>query len=225
MPRTWWTLWSPPWQTREWIQFKPGQWKMRNWTQVKVKTGSDCTANSGPFPNQYQHIYIYLTLQWAWRNFGGTKSSLGAPGVLHRRCQMTHGSDEIRYQLVVPPKFRSQLLKALHDDVGHMGRERTLSLLRERCFWPGMTRDVADYIANCPRCLRSKHPVNQRAPLVNVTTTQPMELVCIDFLSLERSRGGIENVLVTTAAAQLPEQPQMYIPSSAVHVETRQGNA
>ena len=29
----------------------------------KVKTGSDCTANSGPFPNQYQHIYIYLTLQ------------------------------------------------------------------------------------------------------------------------------------------------------------------
>ena len=91
--------------------------------------------------------------------------------VLHRRCQMTHGLDEIRYQLVVPPKFRSQILKALHDDAGHMGRERTLSLLREHCFWPGMTSDVADYIANCPRCLRSKRPVNQRAPLVNVTTT------------------------------------------------------
>ena len=44
-------------------KFKPGQWKMRNWKQEKVKTGSDCTANSGPFPNQYQHIYIYLTLQ------------------------------------------------------------------------------------------------------------------------------------------------------------------
>ena len=66
------------------------------------------------------------------------------------------------------------------------------------CFWPGLTRDVADYIANCPRCLGSKHPVNQRAPLVNVTTTQPMELVCIDFLSLERSRGGVENVFVVT---------------------------
>ena len=42
-------------------------------------------------------------------------------GVLHRRCQMTHGLGEIRYQLVVPQKFRSQLLKALHDDTGHMG--------------------------------------------------------------------------------------------------------
>ena len=67
MPRTWWTLCSPTWQTREWIQFKPGQWKMRNWKQEKVKTGSDCTAHSGPFPNQYQHIYIYLTLQQKYK--------------------------------------------------------------------------------------------------------------------------------------------------------------
>ena len=67
MPRTWWTLCSPTWQTREWIQFKPGQWKMRNWKQEKVKTGSDCTAHSGPFPNQYQHIYIYLTLQHIYK--------------------------------------------------------------------------------------------------------------------------------------------------------------
>ena len=41
----------------------PGKGKCGIWKQEKVKTGSDCTANSGPFPNQYQHIYMYLTLQ------------------------------------------------------------------------------------------------------------------------------------------------------------------
>ena len=44
-------------------KLKTEQWKMQNSKQEKVKAWSDCTANSGPFPNQYQHIYRYLTLQ------------------------------------------------------------------------------------------------------------------------------------------------------------------
>ena len=36
------------------------------------------------------------------------------------------------------------------------------------------------------------------AELVNISTTQPMELVCIDFLSLEKSKGGEEHILMIT---------------------------
>ena len=32
----------------------------------------------------------------------------------------------------------------------------------------------------------------------NIQTTQPMELVCIDFVSIETSGGNYENVLVVT---------------------------
>ena len=78
-----------------------------------------------------------------------------------------------------------------------MGGERTLSLLRERFFWPCMTDEVEKYLAQCHRFLRRK-AVQQRASLVNITTTQPLEMVCIDFLSLEPSKGGIENVLAIT---------------------------
>ena len=61
-----------------------------------------------------------------------------------------------------------------------------------------MPQSVSDFIARCGRCLRRKDWNRQRAPLVNTETFQPMELVCMDFLKLEQSKGGIENILVMT---------------------------
>lgn len=37
-----------------------------------------------------------------------------------------------------------------------------------------------------------------RAPLVSIMTSQPLELVCMDFLSLEESKGGVKDILVIT---------------------------
>ncbi|XP_046553307.1 uncharacterized protein LOC124262803 [Haliotis rubra] len=73
---------------------------------------------------------------------------------------------------------------------GHPGRDRTLSLLKERFYWPGMTKDVDDYLKICERCLKRKGNTSIRAPLVSIQTLQPMELVCMDFLTLEPSKGG-----------------------------------
>ena len=107
-------------------------------------------------------------------------------------------SPEEEYQLMIPAKFRECVLRSVHDKAGHMGRERTIALLRPRCFWPGMYTEVKKHIQDCDRCLRRKHPVDQVAPLENLSSTQPMELVCIDYLTLETSKGGFENVLVVT---------------------------
>ena len=105
---------------------------------------------------------------------------------------------EEKHQLVLPKEFRSLALKGLHDDIGHMGRDKTLNLVRERFFWPGMTSDVELKIRNCDRCLRRKSPTNERAPLVNIKTHEPLELVCVDFLTLEMSKGGFQYILVVT---------------------------
>ena len=101
-------------------------------------------------------------------------------------------------QLVIPAKSRKCILEYVHDKAGHFGRERSIALLRSRCFWPGMYADVKQHIQYCARCLRRKHPVNQVAPLENLSSTQPMELVCINYLTLETSKGGFENILVVT---------------------------
>ena len=51
---------------------------------------------------------------------------------------------------------------------------------------------------NCDRCIRRKTRFKPSAELVNITSTQPMELICIDFLSLEKSECGTEHILAIT---------------------------
>ena len=101
-------------------------------------------------------------------------------------------------QLVLPSHYRVTVLKHLHDDQGHQGRDRTFSLVCQRFYWPGLEADVQHKIKTCVRCIQRKTVPKPSAELVNISTTQPMELVCIDFLSLERSKGGCENILVIT---------------------------
>ena len=51
-----------------------------------------------------------------------------------------------------------------------------LSLVRVTFYFPGMAKAVDAWINACDRCLRRKSPTNARAPLVNIRTTQPLEL-------------------------------------------------
>jgi transposase InsO family protein len=116
-------------------------------------------------------------------------------GVLYRKL---HQEDDILWQLVLPTAYRQQALEGLHDRMGHLGRDRTLHLARQRFYWPNMGNDVAAHIKKCGRCIRRKSSINIRAPLVSIETKQPLELVCLDFLSLEASKGGYNNILVIT---------------------------
>jgi len=116
-------------------------------------------------------------------------------GVLYRKRSLDEGDI---YQLVLPFCYRKRALQCCHDAMGHLGIEKTLEVVRERFFWPGMSRSVEEYIAVCQRCLQRKVLPNERAPLGHITSVQPMEMLCIDFLSLEASKGGFENILVIT---------------------------
>ena len=118
--------------------------------------------------------------------------------ILYRKTYTDNSSSKkVQWQLVVPKAYRSRALAGCHDDVGHQGRMRTLSLLRERFYWPGMQTEAMQHVQQCTRCLRRKTP-SHVAPLQPIHVTQPLELVHMDYLSLEPSKGNIENVLVIT---------------------------
>ena len=61
-----------------------------------------------------------------------------------------------------------------------------------------MTSDTEQWVSNCERCIKRKSKTDVRAPLVNICSFYPLELVCIDYLTLEPSKGNISNVLVIT---------------------------
>ncbi len=70
--------------------------------------------------------------------------------------------------------------------------------MKPRVYWPGMDTFVQEGIRTCGRCIRRKKSPPRAAGLVNLTSSAPMEFVCVDYLSLEVSKGGYENILVIT---------------------------
>ena len=116
-------------------------------------------------------------------------------GILYRKYNSDIGE---KFQLVLPQQYHEEVLRGLHDDVGHLGRDKTLGLVRERFYWPKMASSVDQKIKNCWRCTTRKTPTNIRAPLVSIKTSQPLELVSLDYLSLEMSKGGYAYILVVT---------------------------
>ena len=116
-------------------------------------------------------------------------------GLLFRIRQL---QNDTTYHFVVPKSMRSTILQCLHDDIGHMGLERTLDLVCSRFYWPKMAVDVEHKLKTCGRCVRRKTPPEKSAPLVNIQTTRPMEMVCIDYLSLEPDSHNTKDILVIT---------------------------
>lgn len=119
-------------------------------------------------------------------------------GVLYRVAREVV-SKKKSFQYVVPKSLVGTVLKGVHDDAGHQGQQRTLYLVRQRFFWHKLERDVRDYVKCCERCVYGKSPEPEaRAPLENIVTSEPLELVCVDFWSAEDSKNKSVDILVVT---------------------------
>uniref|UniRef100_A0A8C8DED1 Gypsy retrotransposon integrase-like protein 1 n=1 Tax=Oryzias sinensis TaxID=183150 RepID=A0A8C8DED1_9TELE len=116
-------------------------------------------------------------------------------GIIYRMRQV---GDETCRQLVLPDSLRNMVMHSLHDDMGHLGIDRTLDLVRTRFFWPRMAAHIEEKIKTCSRCVYRKTPPERAAPLVNISASRPLELVCMDFLSLEPDRSNKKDILVIT---------------------------
>ncbi|RXN20783.1 Retrovirus-related Pol poly from transposon [Labeo rohita] len=118
------------------------------------------------------------------------KINVGQDGVLCRRTSR-------REQLLLPKAYHPLVFKELHQDMGHLGVERMLDLIREQFYWPQMSKDVEHFVTRVCECLKKKKPSRQtRAPLIPIQTTYPFRLVSIDFLHLDKCKHGYEYILV-----------------------------
>lgn len=102
-------------------------------------------------------------------------------------------------QLLLPACLVERVLRSVHDQMGHQGVERTLGLLKQRCYWVGMYDAVEKWVKTCQRCVLAKMPQPMiQAPWAPFLASQPLEVVAMDFTTLEPASDGQENVLVVT---------------------------
>ena len=113
-------------------------------------------------------------------------------GLLRRRSQEAE-------QLVLPNCLRHLVYEELHQNMGHLGSERTFALAKQRVHWPGMLLDIEEFVRErCPCIARKKPSVKQYAPMQSIVTSAPLELLAIDYVHLENSSAGHEYILVIT---------------------------
>ena len=117
-------------------------------------------------------------------------------GVLMRKWEDDSGTKS-KEQIVVPRTLRQKLLLTAHN-FGHFGRKRTLTELRQRYYWPGMTKDVRLVCAACEVCgRRGRGKPGQKAPMQTYISGAPFERVCVDVVGpLPTTRDGNKYLLV-----------------------------
>ena len=100
-------------------------------------------------------------------------------------------------QIVLPKCYHNLVYQELHEKLGHLGAEKAVELARKRFFWPYMQKDIEFYIKKRCRCIVSKKPsAPEKASLISINANSPFEMVSIDFLHLDRCKGGYEYALI-----------------------------
>ena len=101
---------------------------------------------------------------------------------------------------VVSSTDREAAIDGCHHSVGHQAHDHTLSLMKERFWWPGMSQALLKAIANCGRCIQYEAR-GQLPPMQPIICTEPMELIHIDYIGMEVTvvtdkKPVVKNVLV-----------------------------
>ena len=92
-------------------------------------------------------------------------------GILYR-------STAERTHLVLPRKLVPLVFTELHVNMGQLGKDRTLQLIRDRFYWSKMDEDVTHFVTKVCSCVKRKKPhIVSLAPILSFSSAAPLELL------------------------------------------------
>lgn len=116
--------------------------------------------------------------------------SIGSGGILFFEVR------KIKKNCIVQKEV-AEVLEEAHDKGGHFSWAITLRKLN-KLYWPGMSKDVRDYILGCLVCAKNGTAVRSQTT-AKVTVSSPMELLGIDFIGpFPKFDNGFNWILICT---------------------------
>ena len=80
----------------------------------------------------------------------------------------------------MPKPLRQQIIESIH--AGHMGTQNCIQIAEDVMFWPGMTKEITDFVLSCSICLSNRN-ANDKEPLTTFEIpTRPWQNIASDLL-------------------------------------------
>src|SRR5438552_211601 len=89
-------------------------------------------------------------------------------------------------RVVETPEQRQQVLRELHDEIGHHDRDATFQNANRRYQWKGMYEDVANFVKTCEEC-QKRAWIRQEEPLHPTWTKTVWNKIGVDVVKLSVS--------------------------------------
>lgn len=87
-------------------------------------------------------------------------------------------------KIYVPLALRRTILEKAHQEFGHVGVRKTLSLISAQYYWRELTTDVSNFIRHCDTCQRCKKTKLKRFGLLESLppAEKPFDLIAMDTI-------------------------------------------
>lgn len=93
---------------------------------------------------------------------------------------------------------------------GHAGINRMLQNIKKRYFWPGMSKDVSNFVTKCDSCQRYKHSKHVKEPMVITSTaTTSFQKIYLDIVG-PLQKDALDNKYILTLQCELTKFIEAY---------------
>src|SRR5438552_10547659 len=97
-------------------------------------------------------------------------------------------------RVIGQPTDRREVIKALHDELGHRSRQPTYEQVSRRYQWPGMYEDVDKYVKSCEECKRRAR-IRYEEPLHPTWSIIVWEKVGVDVVFMPETSDGYKFIV------------------------------
>lgn len=117
---------------------------------------------------------------------------------LKGEMKLDHGVWRKGNLVFVPRSMIKKVIRSFHGNGIHFGMTKTMQLMSYTLFWPGMRKDIEDFIRCCEVCTLAKTTKPQSAPVQSLPCVKkPFERIALDYCGpFPLSKNGNKYILV-----------------------------